>query len=376
MHDDPINQDFTEDGEGQDSQEFAELLAASEQDQPEPRPGEKLTGKVVQIGADEVFIDVGARHELPMAADELRDEEGALTCKVDDEVTAFVVKTSQGLVLSHSLNPAEAGQRALQTMRDAHEAGLPVEGKISGTNKGGFTVELGGLRGFCPFSQMDLRRIEDPQPFIGTNRRFKILEISPDGRNIVLSRRAILQQERDEQASTVRQALEPGAVLTGTVSRLMPYGAFIDLGGLEGLVHISQISHKRLSDPSELLQEGQEVEVEVVEIQHPGQGRRERISLSMKTLTEDPWPAQAGAISIGEDLAGKVTRLTDFGVFVELMPGIEGLVHVSELSDRRLLHPREVINEGDEITVRVVDLDLNRRRISLSRRQAGDFAGD
>lgn len=375
MHDDPINQDFSDDQEGQESQEFADLLAASQTSQPDPKPGDKLTGKVVQIGPNEVFIDVGARNELPMATDELRDKEGQLSCQVGQEVTGYVVKTAGGLALSKSFNPSEAGRQALQALQDAHAAGVPVEGKITSTNKGGFTVDLGGLRGFCPFSQMDLRRIEDPQPLVGTSRSFRILEISPDGRNIVLSRRALLQQERDEQAKTVRAALAPGAVLTGKVSRLMPYGAFIDLGGLEGLIHISQISHQRLSDPSELLQEGQEVKVQVVEVQNPGQGRRERISLSMKSLAEDPWPAQAATITIGEDRLGKVTRLTDFGAFIMLAPGVEGLAHISELSDRRLLHPREVVSEGDELTVRVIDVDLNRRRISLSRRQAGDYTG-
>lgn len=376
MHDDPINKDFAEDSEDQNAQEFADLLAASEETHTEPRPGDKLTGKVVQIGPDEVFIDVGARHELPMSADELRNEEGELTCKVGDEVTAFVVKTSAGLAMSQSLNPGEAGGQALQALLDAHAAAVPVEGKVTGTNKGGFTIELGGLRGFCPFSQMDLRRIEDPNPYIGTNQRFRVLEISGDGRNIVLSRRALLEAEREELADATRASLTPGAALTGTVSRLMPYGAFVDLGGLEGLIHISQISHHRVSDPSELLRVGQEVKVEVLEVQHSGQGKRERVSLSMKSLMEDPWPAHAAAITVGEDRAGKVTRLTDFGVFVELLPGIEGLVHVSELSDRRLLHPREVVNEGDEITVRIIDVDLNRRRVSLSRRQAGDYAGD
>lgn len=377
MHDDPINQDFAEDGEGQASEEFAELLEASENTRPEPKTGDQVTGKVVQVGPTEVFVDVGARHELPIDADELRGEDGELTCAVGDEVTAYVVKTAGGLALSKSVQAGEGrGEEALRTLQEACEAGVPVEGRVTGTNKGGFTVSLGGLRGFCPFSQMDLRRVDNPDPYLNSTQRFRILEISPDGRNIVLSRRALLQQEREQQAEATRSALAPGKVLTGKVTRLMPYGAFIDIGGLEGLVHISQISHQRLGDPSDLLQPGQEVQVEVVEIQHPGQGRRERISLSMKSLAEDPWPATAAAITPGEDRQGKVVRLVDFGAFVEVEPGVEGLVHVSELSTRRLLHPREVVSEGDEFTVRVLEVDLNRRRISLSRRQAGDYEGD
>ena len=376
MHDDPINQDFQDDQDPQDSTEFSELLAESEDGRPEPAVGEQVTGRVVQLTATEVFVDVGARTELPMSADELRDDEGQLTVAEGDEVTAYVAKGPDGLMLTRTMNAAQAGSKAMDMLRDAMASGVPVEGKITATNKGGFTVDLGGKRGFCPFSQMDLRRVEDPEPYVNTTQRFKVLEVSEDGRNIVLSRRALLQTEREEMASTTRASLEHGAVFTGEVTRLMPYGAFVDLGGVEGLVHISQISHQRINDPSDVLQEGQEVRVEVVEIQNPGDGRRERISLSMKTLATDPWQGEADAIGVGNDVEGKVTRLVDFGAFIEIKPGLEGLIHISELSERRLLHPREVLNEGDTITVRVLEVDASRRRISLSRRQASDYAGD
>ncbi len=378
MHDDPINQDFHDD-ENQDSagsQEFSEMLAETEAGKPEPSEGDQVTGRVVQVGPSEVFVDIGVRRELPLPVDQLRDEDGQLTVAEGDEVTAYVVRSDDGLALAMTMSPAAAGEQALQMLQDAMSAGAPVEGKVTATNKGGFTVDLGGRRGFCPFSQMDLRRVEDPEPFVGTTQRFKILEISPDGRNIVLSRRALLQQEREEAASSTRASLERGAVFTGHVTRMMPYGAFVDIGGVEGLVHISQISHHRISDPGEALQEGQEVRVEVVEIQNPGEGRRERISLSMKTLADDPWPSEAASMEPGSDVAGTVTRLVDFGAFVQLKPGIEGLVHISELSERRLLHPREVVSEGDEISVRVLEIDANRRRISLSRRQSADYTGD
>ncbi len=379
MHDEPINRDFEEENDPQQSEEFARLLEQSDAETgtADPKPGDRISGRIVRIDATEAFVDFGGRSELPLSLDDLRDEDGELTVEEGDEVTAQVVKTADGLALSTTVDPSKAGKaQAMAMLESAREAGTPVEGKITATNKGGFTVDLGGQRGFCPFSQMDLRRVEDPEPYVGTSQRFLVLEISPDGRNIVLSRRALLQRERDDKASATRDGLEPGAVFTGTVTRLMPYGAFVDIGGVEGLVHISQISHARISDPSEMLGEGQEVRVEVVEIQNKGEGRRERISLSMKTLADDPWPAEAGAFEPGSDVTGKVTRLVDFGAFVQLRPGIEGLVHISELSERRLLHPREVINEGDEITIRVLEIDLNRRRISLSRRQAADYAGD
>ncbi|HOX25145.1 MAG TPA: S1 RNA-binding domain-containing protein [Candidatus Krumholzibacteria bacterium] len=376
MHDQPASQDFADDDTPQESAEFAELLAASEASRPDPKPGDRVTGTVVQITATEVFVDVGARHELPMSLDDFRGPDGALLCQEGQSVSAYVIKTTDGLGLAKTVHPGDAGKRALQALQAAQAANAPVEGKITSTNKGGFTVDLGGQRGFCPFSQMDLRRIQDPEPFVGTSQRFLILEISADGRNIVLSRRALLQREREEKAASIRQSLAVGAIFTGQVTRLMPYGAFVDIGGVEGLVHISQICHQRISDPAEILREGQEVRVEVVEIQHPGENRRERVSLSMKSLATDPWPAEAAAIPVGQDTQGTITRLVDFGAFVLLKQGIEGLVHISELADRRLVHPREVVKEGDEITVRVLEIDPHRRRISLSRRQAGDYAGD
>jgi small subunit ribosomal protein S1 len=386
MYDDQNPQEFPDDldrhdapetaGGDEDAGEFGRMLDEQETARPEPSVGEQVTGRVVQVGPSEVFVDVGARTELPLATAELRDDEGQLTVAEGDEITAYVTRGADGLALTRTLDPRQAGAEAMQALREALASGVPVEGTVTATNKGGFTVDLGGKRGFCPYSQMDLRRVEDPEPFVGTKQRFKILEISPDDRNIVLSRRALLQEEREEKASATRAALERGAVFDGEVTRLMPYGAFVDIGGVEGLVHISQISHQRLKDPSEMLQEGQEVRVEVVEIQNQGEGRRERISLSMKALATDPWSSEAGEISVGTDVEGEVTRLEDYGVFVRLQPGIEGLVHISELSLRRLVHPREVLNEGDVINVRVLDVDLERRRISLSRRQASDYVED
>lgn len=382
MHDDPINAEFQDDQDlpqneqNEQTEDFGQMLAESEETRPEPKVGEQVTGPVVQITPSEVFVDVGARTELPMSVDELRDEEGQLTVAEGDELQGYVAKGPEGLKLTKTLSTRDAGAEAMKVLREAMEAGVPVEGKVTATNKGGFTVDLGGKRGFCPYSQMDLRRVEDPEPYVDTTQRFKILEISDDSRNIVLSRRALLQQEREDAALATRNALEVGAQFTGQVTRLMPYGAFVDIGGMEGLVHISQISHQRINDPSDVLSEGQDVKVEVVEIQNFGEGRRERISLSMKTLADDPWNADASAFELGSDVNGTVTRLVDFGAFVELAPGVEGLIHISELSERRLVHPREVINEGDEISVRVLDVDTGRRRISLSRRQSAEYPGD
>lgn len=371
----PINRDFADDGDEAGSAEFAQLLDANPDATPaEPKPGDKVTGTIVRVDEAETFVDIGSRSELPIATAELLDLEGKLRHEVGQTLTAYVVDRGGSLGLTTALDGRDLGWRMLE---EAAASGTPVEGKITGTNKGGLAVELGGgKRGFCPFSQIDLRRVEDPERFLGRTERFRILELGQRGRNVVLSRRAILESERADLASRTREAIAVGAAFTGHVTRLVPYGAFVDIGGVEGLVHISQISHARVSDPAELLQEGQEVRVQVLEIQNLGRGRDERISLSIKVLAQDPWPAAAATLQVGSDVDGKVARLADFGAFVELMPGVEGLVHVSELASRRLLHPREVISEGDVISVRILDVDLSRRRISLSRKQAGDYTDD
>ena len=356
------------------SEEFAELFENTPAAEPaEAKPGDKVTGTIIQMGEVDAFVDCGLRNELPMAVAELKDDEGNLQYQVGDKVTAHVQKGNDGLKLTLAVKLKDAGRKALE---EAHAAGTPVEGKVGQTNKGGFSVDLGGVRAFCPYSQIDVRRADNPEEFVGKTFKFKILELSEDGKNVVVSRRSLLQAEREAKASETRSSIALGDVLEGFVTRLVPFGAFIDLGGIEGLVHISQISHQRVGDPSDVLREGQEVRVKVLELQNLGMGRSERISLSMKALASDPWPDTAGSLQPGSDVNGKVTRLVDFGVFVELLPGIEGLIHISELANHRIIHPREVLNEDEEITVRILDVDLDRRRISLSRKQAGDFDGD
>ena len=357
-----------------DTNEFAELLASADgAEVKEAKPGDEVTGKIVQIGPQDAFVDCGTRNELPIALSELKDDEGQLKYAVGDEITAHVAKGSDGLKLTLALDLKDAGREALA---EAYAAGTPVEGTVRETNKGGFAVDLGGQRAFCPYSQIDTHRVDDPSIFVGRKFQFKILELSEDGRNIVLSRRILIRAEQEKKAATTRDTLKVGDVIEGRVTRLVPFGAFIDIGGLEGLVHISQISHRRIGEPAEVLSEGQEVRVKVLEIQNLGMGRSERISLSIKALAQDPWPESAASFAAGVDVQGRVTRLVDFGIFVELAPGIEGLVHISELANRRIIHPREVINEDETITVRILDVDTERRRISLSRRQAGDYDGD
>ncbi|MCP4292907.1 MAG: S1 RNA-binding domain-containing protein [bacterium] len=375
----PENEELNEESATEEtSEDFAAMLdahdaAADGHEVSDVKIGAKVTGKIIQIGDHEAFVDCGFRNELPISVSELKDDAGELTLNVGDEITAHVQKGNDGPKLTMAINLRDSGNKALQ---QAFEAGTPVEGKVGDTNKGGFSIDLGGVRAFCPFSQIDVRRAEDPSIFVGKSFKFKILEVSEDQRNIVVSRRALLQASREEEGQETRNTLELGANLEGVVTRLVPFGAFVDIGGVEGLVHISQISFHRVGDPSEVLKEGQTVDVKVMEIQNLGQGRSERISLSIKALAKDPWPETADSLAPGTDVEGLVTRLVDFGVFVELLPGIEGLIHISELANRRIIHPREVLNEDEKIMVRVLDVDLERRRISLSRRQASDYDGE
>jgi small subunit ribosomal protein S1 len=376
VNDEPGPPELDEDpGEPADEEnEFAKMLAAADQAGPsEAKVGDKLTGTIVQIDGPDAFVDCGLRNELPMSVQELKSPDGELLVQVGDEVTAYVQKAQDGLKLTLAIKLKDAGHEALIA---AYAAGTPVLGKVGSTNKGGFSIDLDGTRAFCPFSQIDVRRADNPDIFVGETYHFKILELSEDGRNIVVSRRALLQADRETQAQSTRETLKLGDDLEGVVTRLVPFGAFVDIGGIEGLVHISQISHQRVGDPSDVLSVGQSVRVKVLEIQNLDMGRSERISLSIKVLATDPWPETAKSMVPGQDVSGRVTRLVDFGVFVELRPGVEGLIHISELANRRVIHPREMLNEGEEISVRILDVDLDRRRISLSRKQASDYEED
>jgi len=352
------------------SEDFSQMLDADVmQEVTELKPGSEVTGTIVQIGDHDAFVDCGARSELPISVTDLKDENDELKYQVGDTITAHVQKVNSELKLTLAINLNAAD---MQIIEDAAANRTPIEGTVKETNKGGFTVDLGGLRAFCPFSQIDLRRIDNPEQFIGKKLPFMILEMSGNGKNIVVSRRAILQLDRDKIAGETRANLNLGDIIEGTVSRLVPFGAFVDIGGVEGLVHISQISHQRIRDAASVLTEGQQIKVQVMEIQNLGKGRSERISLSIKALAQDPWPETTSQLQISAEIPGQITRLTDFGAFVEIKPGVEGLIHISEMAHDRIYHPQDVVSEGEEVVVRVLDIDLQRRRISLSLKQVAE----
>lgn len=359
---------------------FGEILAAFEQGgsgerKPDPAVGERVSGKVVSVGDETVFVDLGTKSEGVIETAQLRDAEGNLTVSPGDTLQATVsaIDPETGALVLKKRTGGGRGQQEVATeLRQAFQYGMPVEGMVTGINKGGAEVQVFGMRAFCPLSQLDLRYVEGPERFIGQKLSFKVnrIEEGKKGRrpDIVLSRRALLEDEAQAKASQLRAHLHVGAVMKGTVTSLTTYGAFIDLGGLEGLLHVSEIGFSRLADPKEVLSVGQEVEVQVIKIEKGKDEKRpERISLSRKALERDPWRDAADRFPDGATLTGRVVRLESFGAFVELSPGLEGLVHVSEMgAGRRISHAREAVQLGQDVQVRVLGVDRGKRRISLS----------
>lgn len=361
--------------ESQESnKDFGTILAEFEQTESEdqrkdPAVGERVKGRVLSVTDKAAFIDLGGKSEGMIDIAQLRDAAGNVTVAVGDEVEATVTGTDAetgSLVLRRK---AGRGQEVAAEIRQAYEAGIPVEGLVTTINKGGAEVQVSGMRAFCPLSQLDLRYVEDPSQFVGQKLMFRVSRIEP-GRtrpNIVLSRRALLEEEAESKAAETREKLQVGAVLRGKVTSLASYGAFVDLGGLEGMLHVSEIGHTRVSHPNEVLQVGQEVEVQVIKIEKGKDEKRPRISLSRKSLERDPWRDVAERFPEGTELTGRVMRAESFGAFVEIAPGVEGLVHISEMgANRRLNHAREAVQLGQDVQVRVLGVDPGKRRISLS----------
>ena len=333
------------------------------------RPGDTVEGHVLKISNENIFVDLGGKSEGVIDAAEYLDKDGTLTVKPGDRLELKVVSVSDAICLSRAIKAR--GPQARELLLDAYQSGLPVEGRVSGVNKGGFEVDIAGLRAFCPISQIDVTYCEKPEEHIGARYTFRIQEFREKGKNIILSRRVLLEEEREKTARQVLEALKVGDVIEGTVTRLMAYGAFVDIGGVEGMLHVSEMAHYRVRHPSELLQQGQKIRVLVTQSEKGPEGRP-RLSFSMKALEPTPWEKGLG-IREGQVVRGKVTRIKDFGAFVELVPGVEGLVHVSEISYDRVSHPKRLLEEGQEVDVRILVIDEEKKRISLSIKEARDM---
>jgi small subunit ribosomal protein S1 len=356
------------------TESFEDLLKQFDRTHPgsstkEPVVGDKVRGVLVSIGEEYAFVDLGGKSEGRIEVSALKDAEGNLESAVGDTVETHVTGKDEdsGMLLLGS----QHGHRyhGIEEVEGAYRQGLPVQGQVSAAVKGGVEVQVAGLRAFCPASQVDIRFIEDLAELIGQRLDFRITRLEGGRRpNLVLSRKVLLEEAQRQRAEETRAQLHEGAVLSGVVTSLKDYGAFVDIGGLEGMIHISQLAFGHVKHPSEVLSIGQPVEVSVLRIDPPsGPKGREKIALSIRALARDPWQDAADSFPVGRRVTGTVSRLQPFGAFIEIGSGIDGLVHISELgAGRRVSHPSEVLNVGDRVEATVLGVDTERRRISLS----------
>ena len=326
--------------------------------------GDVVTGKVVRIDKDEVLVDIGYKSEGVIPQNELsirRSIDPAEEVPLGEEVDALVLtKEDQDgrLILSKKRARFE---RAWRRIEAAAESGEPVEGTVIEVVKGGLIIDL-GVRGFLPASLVDIRRVQNLDEYLGQKIECKVIELNRSRNNVVLSRRAVLEEERKEARQQILDRLQRGEVVTGTISNIVDFGAFVDLDGIDGLIHISELSWGHVNHPSEVLSIGDEVSVKVLDIDRD----RQRISLGLKQTQEDPWERVVRTYNVGDVLEGKVTKVVSFGAFVEIMEGVEGLVHISELAQHHVENPREVVEPDDHVKVKILEIDEERRRLSLS----------
>ena len=329
------------------------------------KPGDKIKAAIAGISGENVFLDIGQKSEGVLAANELRGEDGELSIQPGDTVEVYFLSTRKGeMIFTTRLG---SGQTTNRELEEAFHSQIPVSGKVEKEIKGGYQISLAGSRAFCPYSQMDIRRVEDPESRIGETVSFLITELSQGGKNIIVSARKILEIEREEKRKHLEETLQKDMKVTGTVTSLRPFGAFVDIGGVDGLIPISELAWGRIEKVEEVLHVGQQVEVLIKKLDWANN----RISLSLKETLADPWDSALETYKPGSIHAGVVSKLMDFGAFVTLAPGIDGLLHISKLgAGRKIRHPREVLEQGQELTVRIEKIELENKRISL---QPEDF---
>src|SRR4051812_4060632 len=332
--------------------------------------GEVVRGKVVRVDKDEVLIDIGYKSEGVIPVSELsirRSVNPADEVQLGDEIDALVMTkedTEGRLILSKKRARFEMAWKRIE---EAAESGEPVEGTVIEVVKGGLILDL-GVRGFLPASLVDIRRVQDLDEFMGQTLRCKVIELNRSRNNVVLSRRAVLEEERKEMRQAILDRLSPGDVVTGTISNIVDFGAFVDLEGIDGLIHISELSWTHVNHPSEILEIGQTVKVKVLDIDRD----RQRISLGLKQTQADPWQRVLESYQQGDNVHGRVTKVVTFGAFVEILQGVEGLVHISELAAHHVENPREVVRPGQHVIVKIIDIDADRRRLSLSMKRVSE----
>src|ERR671916_2314718 len=349
---------------------FEELMAAIQETIKPFDEGDLVSGTVVKIDKDEVLLDIGYKSEGVIPSRELsirNDVDPSQVVSAGDQIEALVLQKEDKegrLILSKKRAQYE---RAWGNIERVKETNGVVEGPVIEVVKGGLIVDI-GLRGFLPASLVELRRVRDLQPYVGQRIQAKIIELDKNRNNVVLSRRAFLEETQKESRDSFLTNLKPGEIREGVVSSVVSFGAFVDLGGMDGLIHVSELSWKHVDHPGSVVQVGDEVTVQVLDVDLD----RERISLSLKATQQDPWQEFAGSHKVGELVYGRVTKLVPFGAFVQVGEGIEGLVHISEMSQHHVDLPEQVVTPGEELWVKIIDLDLQRRRISLSIKQAAE----
>jgi small subunit ribosomal protein S1 len=372
MANETIDDPRLEEGVWTQDPETGELIPDYESTFPTINEGEVVNGTVVRVDKDEVLVDIGYKSEGVIPVSELsirRSVNPADEVSVGDEIAALVMTKEDAdgrLILSKKRARFEIAWKAIE---QAHEQSEPVTGRVIEVVKGGLILDL-GVRGFLPASLVDIRRVQDLDEYMGQELRCKVIELNRSRNNVVLSRRAVLEDERKEMRQAILDKLNPGDVVEGTISNIVDFGAFVDLDGMDGLIHISELSWSHVNHPSEILEIGQKVDVKVLDIDR----ERQRISLGLKQTQTDPWQQVLESYNEGDVVSGKVTKVVTFGAFVEILPGVEGLVHISELAQHHVENPREVVSQGDTVNVRILEVDAERRRLSLSLKRVDDGA--
>jgi len=349
---------------------FAAMFEASEAGgQASLNVGDKVRGAIIAVTRDSVFVDAGVKIDGVADKEELLDAEGEFPYQVGDEIELYVVRSSGGEL---RLSKVMTGEGGLAMLEEAHRSALPVQGKVTGTCKGGYNVKVMGHRAFCPISQIDTQYVEDAEIHVGHEYAFQVITFEEKGRNVVLSRRKLLEAEQQEAAAQFQKDMQPGDIVEGKVVRIKPFGVFVELTpGVEGMVHVSELGWSRVAQPEDVISQGEKLTVKVLSIEPDPKRKGLRIALSAKQAQADPWEGAVKDIAPGDVVEGTVVRLAPFGAFVELIPGVEGLVHISELSYvKRVLKPEEVVQPGEVVQVLVKDVDLEQRRIGLSLREA------
>ena len=344
----------------ENEENFADLFEKSISGMEKFSPGQLIETEIVSISGNCIFLQLSGKSEGQLDRAEMTDKEGNLTVNVGDTIKAYFMSSQNGeMYFTTRISGDKAGKAVLE---NAFESGIPVEGTVEKEIKGGYEIKIGDSRAFCPFSQMGQKRVETPEVYIGNHLTFKILEYSENGRNILVSNRAILAEEQQNQIEILKKTLQENMKVKGTVKSLQDFGAFVDLSGVQALLPISEISRSHVADINKELSVGQEIEAVIIKLDW----KNKRIALSMKELLSNPWDDAKTKYKSGSKHTGEVVRITNFGAFVSLEPGLDGLIHISELEgDSRDNQPRKVLKKGDSVSVKINNIDIEKKRISL-----------